>query len=100
MSWSSVTFASPKVQRPVLFDGLRNLRTGNPAEVGKEHQLCRLCRGHLVLIEATKADPRSYTKFPMVKAFGNALVALKEGLEAYDDIAVGADELQALDRAD
>ena len=35
--WSSVTFASPKVQRPVLFDGLRNLRTGNPAEVGKEH---------------------------------------------------------------
>lgn len=94
--WSSVTFASPKVQRPVLFDGLRNLRTGNPAEAGKEHMLCRLCRGHLVLIEAKKANPRSYTEFPMVKGFGNALVVLKEGLEAYDDIAVGVDELRAL----
>lgn len=94
--WSSVTFASPKVQRPVLFDGLRNLRTGNPAEVGKEHMLCRLCKGHLALIEAKRANPRSYTEFPMVKGFGNALVVLKEGLETYDDISVGADELQTL----
>jgi len=94
--WSSATFASPKVQRPVLFDGLRNLRTGNPAEVGKEHMLCRLCKGHLALIEAKRANPRSYTEFPMVKGFGNALIVFKEGLEAYDDIAVGADELQAL----
>lgn len=94
--WSSITFASPKVQRPVLFDGLRNLRTGNPAEVGEEHALCRLCKGHLVLIESKKAAPRSYTEFPMVKGFGNALAVLKEGLEAYEGIDVGADELQAL----
>lgn len=94
--WSSVTFASPRVQRPVLFDGLRNLRTGNSAEVGKEHMLSRLCKGHLALIESRKAVPRSYTEFPMVKGFGNALVVLKEGLEAYDGVAVGADELQAL----
>lgn len=94
--WSSVTFASPRVQRPVLFDGLRNLRTGNPAEASKEHALCRLCLGHLALIETTKTTPRDYTKFPMVKGFGKALTALKEGLDAYVDIAVGADELQAL----
>ena len=36
----------------------------------------------------------------MVKGFGNALAALKEGLEAYEEIEVGADELQASDRAD
>lgn len=94
--WSSVTFASPKVQRPVLFDGLRNLRTGNPAEVGKEHMLCRLCKGHLALIEAKKATPRSYTDYPMMKGFGNALTVLKESLEAYEDVEVGADELRAL----
>lgn len=94
--WSSVTFASPRVQRPVLFDGLRNLRTGNPAEVGKEHMLCRLCKAHLTLMEAKKAVPRSYTDFPMMKGFGNALTVLQESLEAYGAIEVGADELQAL----
>lgn len=95
--WSSVTAASPRVQRPILFDGLRNLRTGNTAEVGKEHLLSRLVKSHLVLVEARKAVPRSYTEFPFLKSFGNYLVALKESLEAYDaETTSGQEGLHAL----
>ena len=95
--WSSVTAPSPRVQRPVLFDGLRNLRTGDTSEVGKEHLLCRLTKSHLVLIEARKAVPRTYTEFPFFKGFGNYLIALKESLEAYEaDVSVGSGELRAL----
>lgn len=95
--WSSVTAASPRVQRPILFDGLRNLRTGNSSEVGKEHLLSRLTKSHIVLIEARKAVPRSYTEFPFLKSFGNYLVALKESLEAYDaQMTEGQAGLQAL----
>lgn len=93
--WSSVTFASPKVQRPVLFDGLRNLRTGNPTEVGAEHQLCRLCKGWVAYIETTKLVPTNYTGFAQRNGFAKGLIALKEGLEAYE-VNVGADHLQAL----
>lgn len=93
--WSSVTFASPKVQRPVLFDGLRNLRTGNPTEVGVEHQLCRLCKGWAAYIETTKLVPTNYTGFAQRNGFAKGLIAFKEGLEAYE-VNVGADLLQAL----
>jgi DNA helicase HerA-like ATPase len=94
--WSSATSASAKVQRPVLFDGLRNLRTGNPAEVGVEYRLSRLCKGQLAFVEAIKLTPARYTAFPQMKGFGKALEAIKEGLEAYDGIEVGAEELRAL----
>ncbi len=93
--WSSVTFASPKVQRPVLFDGLRNLRTGNPTEVGVEHQLCRLCKGWAAYIETTKLVPTNYTGFAQRNGFAKGLIAFKEGLEAYE-VNVGTDLLQAL----
>jgi DNA helicase HerA-like ATPase len=95
--WSSVTAASSRVQRPVLFDGLRNLRTGDTSEVSKENLLSRLAKSHLVLIEARKAVPRSYTEFPFLKGFGNYLVALKESLEAYEsEVSTGSEELRAL----
>lgn len=93
--WSSATFASPKVQRPVLFDGLRNLRTGNPTEVGAEHQLCRLCKGWVAYIETTKLVTTNYTGFAQRNGFAKSLIALKEGLEAYE-VNVGANLLQAL----
>ena len=93
--WSSVTFASPRVQRPVLFDGLRNLRTGNPTEAGAEHRLCRLCKGWVAYIETTKLVTTNYTGFAQRNGFAKSLIALKEGLEAYE-VGVGADLLQAL----
>jgi uncharacterized protein len=93
--WSSVTFASPRVQRPVLFDGLRNLRTGNPTEAGAEHRLCRLCKGWVAYIETTKLVTTNYTGFAQRNGFAKSLIALKEGLEAYE-VSVGADPLQAL----
>jgi hypothetical protein len=94
--WASVTFASARVQRPVLIHSLRHLRTGSSPEFAKEHVLARLARSHLILIQATKAVPREYTEFPFTKGFGKSLLALKEGLETYRDIAVGATELETL----
>jgi len=79
--WASVTFASARVQRPVLTHSLRNLRTGSSPELARDQVLCRLARSHLMIIQATRAVPRQYTVFPATKTFGKALEALKEGVE-------------------
>jgi uncharacterized protein len=94
--WASITSASPKVQRPILVDGLRNLRTGDPAEVGREHLLSRFCRNHLVLLRASKADVRSYTAFGPRQGFGKTLKTIQEGLEGYKGTEVAGEQLDAL----
>lgn len=94
--WSSITAASPRVQRPVLFDGLRNLRTGDPVEAGRAHSLCRLCRNYLVFIESSKIDINSLIGFGPRQGFGKILEVLKDGLEGYDDVEVGNETRNAL----
>lgn len=94
--WASVTFASARVQRPVLTHSLRNLRTGSSPELARDQVLCRLARSHLMIIQATRAVPRQYTVFPATKTFGKALEALKEGVERYTDVETAAAELQTL----
>jgi DNA helicase HerA-like ATPase len=94
--WASMTSASHRVQRPVLIDALRNLRTGEPVETGNEHRLSRLCRGHVELIKTAKLTPRNYSSFPQRKGFGKMLEAFKDSLEKYEDVELGADERGAL----
>jgi uncharacterized protein len=94
--WASVTYASARMQRPVLVHGLRHLRTGSTPELGKAQRLARLARAHVSLIQTTKAVPRSYTQFPFYKGFGKGLQALVAGLEGYRDIEPGAKELEAV----
>jgi uncharacterized protein len=94
--WASVTFASSRVQRPVLTHSLRHLRTGSNPEVAREQVLSRFARSHLTLMEATKAVPRLYTVFPGTKSFGRGLIALKDGLETYRDIAAVESQLDTL----
>lgn len=94
--WASVTFASARVQRPVLTHSLRNLRTGSSPELAREQLLGRLARSHLMIVQATRAVPRQYTAFPFNKGFGKALEALKESLEPYADIEIVAEQLQNL----
>jgi uncharacterized protein len=94
--WASMTSASHRVQRPVLIDALRNLRTGEPVETGSEHRLSRLCRGYVELIRTAKLMPRNYSSFPQRKGFGKMLAAFKESLEKYEDVELGGNERQAL----
>jgi DNA helicase HerA-like ATPase len=94
--WASVTFASARVQRPVLTHSLRNLRTGSSPELAREQLLGRLARSHLMIVQATRAVPRQYTAFPFMKNFGKALEALKESLEPYADIEAAAEQLHNL----
>jgi DNA helicase HerA-like ATPase len=94
--WASMASASHRVQRPVLMDALRNLRTGQPVETGAEDRLSRLCRGQLALMESAKLTPRNYSSYPQQKGFGKMLGAFKDGLERYGDVEAGDDELQAL----
>lgn len=92
--WSSITSASTRVQRPVLVDSLRHLRTGSTPERRPEQQLARLARSSLALVETTKATPVQYTTFPRFKGFAATLVRLAEGLEAYRDSVVIEGELE------
>jgi DNA helicase HerA-like ATPase len=91
--WASVTYASTRMQRPVLVYGLRHLRTGGTPELGREQRLARLARAHVALIDALRASPKSYTQFPGDKGFGKGLQAFAEGLEGYRDITTAGDQL-------
>lgn len=99
--WASATYASARIQKPVLIHGLRYLRTGSTPELALEERLARLARAHVVLLEAVKTSPRQYTTFPGYKGFGQGLQALRDGLECYRDVEAGADELgRAIDLID
>ncbi len=60
--WSAFAHAAPGVQRPILLQGLRDLRAGNVLREPIEIQISRLLRGYKNLLESRIATgPQGYT---------------------------------------
>ena len=60
--WSAFAHASPGVQRPILLQGLRNMRAGDVLREPTEIQICKLLRGYKRLLESRIATgPEGYT---------------------------------------
>lgn len=81
--WSSFSEASRGVQRPLLFQALRNLRAGQTIPDEDPRQLAIQVRGYLGLIRSDLArGPASYTGFPADKGFGQRLQAMESTFTA------------------
>ena len=85
--WAAFAQAAPKTQRPLLMQGLRNLRAGRTLEAGKDAALAGLTRGYLGMVEALIAQgPPSYSgKFAARKGCGDLLANIAAQLGRYRD---------------
>lgn len=76
--WAAFSEASRGVQRPLLFQALRNLRAGQTLPVDRNRKLAVQIRGYLGIIRADSArGPSAYTGFPADKNFGERLQAME-----------------------
>jgi len=68
--WSAFAQASPRVQRPLLLEGLRNIRSGASADTSVERRIACLFGGHRTLLASLiRQGPQAYTPFPKNKSF-------------------------------
>lgn len=75
--WSAFSEASRGVQRPLLFQALRNLRAGQAMPDEDSRKLAIQVRGYLGILAADLArGPAAYTGFPAMKNFGEVLQAM------------------------
>ena len=96
--WTAFAQAAPATQRPLLLQGLRNMRAGAVVESGQPLRLARLVAGHRALLRERAASVASYTgKYRGAKDCGLLLGSLLEDLQRYQGEVPEADaELQAL----
>lgn len=75
--WSTLSHAQPAVQRPLLLQGLRELKSGKQLDITPEAQVARLVSSYCASIRSALANGRrEYTGFPGKQNFGGVLVAL------------------------
>lgn len=76
--WAAFAQAAPGTQRPLLMQGLRNLRAGEALQVSPDVRLARLLRGYRNgLAEKLSQGPAGYSgAFPTRKSCGQLLVNL------------------------
>jgi DNA helicase HerA-like ATPase len=96
--WSAFAQAAPATQRPLLLQGLRNLRAGAQVGVSPSARLGRLLRGYRSLLDQLIASGASaYTGFGPAKSCGTMLRRLVSGAAQYVGQVNGAeDELGAV----
>lgn len=96
--WSAFAQAAPGTQRPLLLQGLRNLRSGVAAGVDPAARLARLLSGYRSLLDERLArGPRGYNGFPANKDTGGLVRHVAADASRYlDEIQDGRDELQHL----
>lgn len=88
--WAAFSEASRGVQRPLLFQALRNLRAGQTLPDEDPRKLATLVRGYLGIIRSDIArGPVAYTGFPAMKDFGQRLQAIDA---AFSDHALRLEE--------
>lgn len=99
--WSAFAQAAPGTQRPLLLQGLRNLRSGAAAGVDPAARLARLLSGYRGLLDERLArGPRGYMGFPANKDTGGLLRHMAADSGRYlEEIEDGRDELQHLVQA-
>ncbi|HXA17101.1 MAG TPA: ATP-binding protein [Thermoanaerobaculia bacterium] len=88
LEWTAFAQASPRVQRPVLMEGLRGMRSGSPAERSVERRLTTLFGGRRAHFASLVAQgPQSYAMFPKNKAVLDALKNVVDEVDVYNDTA-------------
>lgn len=83
--WAAFSEASRGVQRPLLFQALRNLRAGETIPDEDPRKLAILVRGYLGIVKSDIArGPVAYTGFPAMKDFGLRLQAMEASFSHYE----------------
>ena len=83
--WAAFSEASRGVQRPLLFQALRNLRAGETLPDEDPRKLAILVRGYLGIVKSDIArGPVAYTGFPATKDFGLRLQAMDASFSYYE----------------
>lgn len=86
--WTAFAQASPRVQRPILLEGLRGIRSGSPAGRSVERRIATLFGGRRAHLASVLAQgPQSYAGFPKNKAVLEALQNVSDEVDAYVDSA-------------
>ena len=97
--WSAFAQAAPGTQRPLLLQGLRNLRAGASLEVLPTVRLARLIRGYRAMLDEKIAQgPQGYSgQFGPRKNCGSLLERLASDAERYlETVAEAEDEIRGL----
>jgi uncharacterized protein len=97
--WASVTFASARVQRPVLVQALRNLRLGLESTASAEEQLATLILSYRTAVSGElNAGPEYWAaSFPGRMSTGGLLASLQRTLgQRLDPAKPWSNEAQAL----
>lgn len=96
--WAAFSEASRGVQRPLLFQALRNLRAGQTIPDEDPRKLSTQVRGYLGLLRSDLArGPGAYTGFPAMKDFGQRLQAMEQTFTAHVTRFAGGPIHDALD---
>jgi DNA helicase HerA-like ATPase len=86
--WTAFAQASPRVQRPILLEGLRGIRSGSPAERSVERRIATLFGGRRAHFASLVAQgPQSYATFPRNKSVLEALHNVVAEVDVYVDHA-------------
>jgi hypothetical protein len=96
--WSAFAQAAPGTQRPLLLQGLRDLRAGATSGISPHAKLGRLMRGYKAFVDQKLAQgPSAYTDFGPSKNCGSLIENLIAGASGYVGTVPDAeDELTAL----
>src|SRR4030095_15961956 len=82
--WTAFAQASPRVQRPLLLEGLRNIRSGATAEISVPRRIASLFSGYRGYLHSLiRQGPTSYTAFPKNKTALQTLDNIKAEAERY-----------------
>jgi DNA helicase HerA-like ATPase len=92
--WAAFAQAAPGTQRPLLMQGLRNLRAGATLETGQDVRLATLVQAYKVQVQEKIAQgPAAYVgNFGAKKTLGGLLEALGRDLGHYAGVCPEADE--------
>lgn len=96
--WSAFAQATPATQRPLLMQGLRNMRAGARVDLGMESRLATLIHGYMNMLKSRLADPTLYTDRKRgAKECGASVETLRFDLESYvGEVPSAESELEAL----
>ncbi len=85
--WGTLSQAQPAVQRPLLLQGLRELKSGAQLDLSPEAKVARLVSSYLTSVRSALANGRQeYTGFPGNKNFGGVLLTLAADCETWPTV--------------
>jgi hypothetical protein len=88
--WAAFVQAAPRIQRPLLLEALRLIRSGTPLEDTKAHRMAGLFAGRKAHLETLLGKgPSAYSEFPQSKNVAEVLRRLGEEAEQHSAATSG-----------